>query len=211
MSARLKYSLLSDGTSDDVLVNIIDWTIRAVGFQGVLQSQFVEFQFVKDRPRDLRERICKGLELFPCDLLFIHRDAEGQNPSRRLEEIRDALPGDIGYVPIIPVRMTEAWLLFDGNAICTAADNPEYASKIKIPPLRKLESLADPKKVLFDFMIEASMCSGRRLDDFKRGYSQRYRRVAQLIDDYSPLRKLSAFRKFEQDCRNTLSRFRLLT
>ena len=34
------------------------------------------------RPRGLSERIRAAVELYPCDLLFIHRDAEGEPPPR---------------------------------------------------------------------------------------------------------------------------------
>jgi hypothetical protein len=71
--------------------------------------------------RKLEERLQDAIKLFPCDVLFIHRDAEREPPEKRRREIDmaiAALGNSVSYwVPVIPVRMTEAWLLIDEKAI----------------------------------------------------------------------------------------------
>lgn len=69
-----------------------------------------------------------ALALYPCDLIFIHRDAERQPPDLRRSEIVRALQevenSDAQRPPaicVIPVRMQKAWLLFDELAIRKAA------------------------------------------------------------------------------------------
>jgi hypothetical protein len=102
------------------------------------------------------------------------------------------------YVPIIPVRMTEAWLLIDEAAIRRAADNPNGAVPLDIPPVARLESLPDPKATCDALLISASEKSGRRRKMFTRDseLAARRTRIAELIDDFSPLNQLSAFRAF---------------
>ena len=72
---------------------------------------------MRHRPRSLSERISRSLELYPCDLLFIHRDAERAPVESRIAEIRESVKEkQIAPTPVIcvvPVRMTEAWLLID--------------------------------------------------------------------------------------------------
>jgi hypothetical protein len=75
----------------------------------------------------LAERISRALALFPADLLFVHRDADRGPTATRREEIRRAVAATMANqmtVPVVPVRMTEAWLLIDEAAIRSAAGNP---------------------------------------------------------------------------------------
>lgn len=60
-------------------------------------------------------------------LAFVHRDSENQQPTARWTEIHDgARSGGLTcpVVPVIPVRMTEAWLLLDEAAIRQVAGVP---------------------------------------------------------------------------------------
>jgi hypothetical protein len=69
-----------------------------------------------------------------------------------------------------------------------------------------LESLPDPKTVLHNCLRRASSLRGRRLRTFPVG--QRARRVAELIDDFSPLRALPAFSALESDVQSVVSQSR---
>ena len=108
------------------------------------------------------------------------------------------------HVPVVPVRMTEAWLLIEEGAIRKAAGNPNGAVALDLPPLARVEGLPDPKRQLKGFLVAASEKTGRRLDQFRRDLNLRIQRVADFIDDFSPLQQLSAFQAFEQDTRSTL-------
>jgi hypothetical protein len=101
--------------------------------------------------------------------------------------------------------MTEAWLLIDDKAIRSAADNPNGEEPMPFPLLRRLESLADPKKILRECLLSASGKKGRRLDQFRRDLPGRIYRVADLIQDFSPLRALPAFHRFEEAVRTAVS------
>jgi hypothetical protein len=102
--------------------------------------------------------------------------------------------------------MMEAWLLFDAAAIRLAADNPHGQVRLNLPRLRELEQLVDPKKRLEELLCAASEKSGRRLEQFKRDIAGRVHRVAEVIDDFSPLRVLNAFREFEAETMTALNR-----
>jgi hypothetical protein len=144
----------------------------------------------------LAKRIPVALRLFPCELLFVHRDAEGEPLAIRLGEIGSAM-GQLhpNFVPIIPVRMTEAWLLSDEAAIRSAAENRAGQMALNLPSKKNWESAPDPKKILFDALIVASEKSGRALSKFK---PQRQRPlIAQRTRDFSGLRGLPSFDFFE--------------
>jgi len=95
--------------------------------------------------------------------------------------------------------MSEAWLLFDESAIRAASGNPNGKTKLKLPLPKAVEGLHDPKAVLRELVKAASEATGRRLQ--KLDTSNIPRTVAENIDDFAPLRQLSAFRDFEAEVR----------
>ena len=93
--------------------------------------------------------------------------------------------------------MTEAWLLFDETAIRLAAGNPNGKNPLEIPDLSVIEDIPNPKIILFKILREASGLTDRRLKKFNMAESRI--RIAELVSDFSPLRKLRAFQRLEID------------
>jgi hypothetical protein len=152
----------------------------------------------------LAERITMAAELYPCDLLFVHRDAESELREHRVSEIRRALdgrPAAPAAVCVVPVRMQEAWLLFDESALRRAAGCPNGAISLQLPPWARLEP--NPKEILHNLLRKASGLKGRRAKSFRPRVCAH--RLADLIDDFSPLRNLRAFRALEEDLKAGLS------
>lgn len=203
----LQYTLVTDGPSDRGLMRIIDWVL-----QGLTQSfagEFADFRQLADPPRSPEERLRRAVTMFPCDVLFVHRDAETEFHSCRVTEIQGvAARADVGrYVAIVPVRMTEAWLLIDEHAIRQAAGNPNGRAALQLPPFRTLESVPNPKDVLQNLLVVASNFHGRRRHKFQRELSRRMQRVGELIVDFEPLRELSAFGAFEAETHQAVARW----
>jgi hypothetical protein len=145
------------------------------------------------------------VEYFPCDVLFIHRDAEKEGIETRDAEIRAGVENamasgcKVPAVAIVPVRMTEAWLLFNETAIRQAAGNPNGRAVLNLPPVSRIESRPDPKRELLKALQVASELKGRRLKKFNT--SQAFWRIVDFLDDFSPLRQLRAFSVFEDAVR----------
>ncbi len=199
----LSYTLLSDGSSDIALLPILTWLLRQHFTEFAIQARWADLRPIKKRPQGLIERIELSLELFPCKLLFVHRDAENQEPDLRRKEIIQAIAMITNNtqrppaICVVPVRMQEAWLLFDEKALRIAAGNPNGRQALDLPEIRRLESIPDPKVVLRNLLNQASNLRGRRLKKFQANI--RPVRVAELIDDFSLLRGLSAFATLEGD------------
>jgi hypothetical protein len=118
--------------------------------------------------------------------------------ARRVDEIESAVAGinlSSALVPVVPVRMQEAWLLIDVQSLRTAAGNPNGRVSLQMPPIDDLESIANPKALLHGLLLEASELTGRRRQKLKP--SVMAMRLGELIQDYSPLRSLHAFREAE--------------
>jgi hypothetical protein len=120
---ELSYTLLSDGSSDRTLIPILNWLLSTYLENYAIQAQWADLSRVNKSLRStLEERIRLSLELHPCDILFIHRDAEKSSYDARVNEICEVLDElgssiDVPTVCVVPVRMTEAWLLFDIAAL----------------------------------------------------------------------------------------------
>lgn len=201
--SELNYTLVPDGPSDRALLPILTWLLKQQGIRFGINSEWADFRRLIVPPRGLEERILRAIELYPCELLFVHRDAERDSRERRVEEIMAALSriGERDDLPpvvcAIPVRMQEAWLLIEEDAIRRASGNPRGRVALEMPQLARLERVPDPKTELYNLIREASELTGRRLKRLNVG--QRAVRVAEYIEDYSPLRRLSAFTALEQD------------
>jgi hypothetical protein len=196
-----RYTLLGDGSSDRCLLPILGWVLGQIpGLTGRgLVPQVADLRGVEPPLRDLSARIRAAFQQQPCEILFVHRDAERATLEGRVTEIREAAESaEIpAYVPVVPIRMTEAWLLIEEGAIRRAADNPNGKAVLGLPPLLKLERERDPKDLLCECLKLASEKRGRRLEQFERDLHRRVHRVAALIRDFTPLRQLPAFAHME--------------
>ena len=202
---RLRYTLISDGPTDACLIPIINWALKERGEVELAHGTHAELWRLPEPPRQLSGRICKAIELHPCEVLFVHRDAEKDLPQKRSAEIQSALTAMtvssilIPVVALIPIKMSEAWLLFDENAIRKAAGNPCGRVKLNLPALRDIENRPDPKKDLREALKLASELRGRRLKKFDPSIA--FWRVVDHLSDFTPLRHLAGVLAFEQTVR----------
>ena len=201
---RLKYTLVTDGSSDKALLPILDWLCKE-HFQLAIEGQWFDPRPFAPPTLTLHQSIIRSVELYPCNILFIHRDAESNSYQTRRDEIVCTVQSlndydkQIPYICVIPVRMTEAWLLSDETAIRRAAGNPNGKMRLDLPSIREADSVQNPKETLFQALKDASGRNSRRLK--KLNLSVCRHRVAELVSDFSPLRLLDAFNRLENDIR----------
>lgn len=184
----LTATLVADGTSDRTLLPVVQflldewspWPHRILFAEGLHNGS-------------LAERLPRVMQLYPCDLLFIHRDAEATAATVRQQEIDLAvkkIANSMPHICLIPIRMTESWLLLDHQAIRTAAGNPHGKATLQLPAAKSVEKLPDPKAKLFEALIVASDRAGRRKRQFKPEAARH--RVAELMN-LASLRQVPSF------------------
>lgn len=205
---RINFALLGDGPTDAALMPVLHWALRRSPSVHTILGHFANEAYLPPAANGLGPRIMEVLRLFQCNLLFVHRDGEKQGRDARLTEISAALETLPTFqrpatVPVIPIRMTEAWLLFSETAIRHAAGNPNGIAALALPGVSFVEQRPDPKKILHDALIAASERKGRMLAKFN--VNQAAKRVAEYVDDFSPLRQLPSFVAFEADLARTLA------
>lgn len=196
---RVTATLVTDGSSDRLLAPLIELLFSA---HTELAYQVNCAEGLPPVSGGLQARIDSALELFPCDLLFIHRDAEGIEANIRQQEIEEAWKQSqktAVLVCVVPVRMTEAWLIANEGPIRSAVGNPNGTAPLALPAVKDIESSPEPKEILFAALKAASGLNASRKRRFKP--HQFRHRVSDLTDDLTALRKLSSFRHLEAQVR----------
>jgi hypothetical protein len=149
------------------------------------------------------------LQILP-QALILTMNQVNQN-IRRLQEINEAIQealdrgqDDLPAICVVPVRMLESWFLTDSGAIREASGNPGGRHELELPEIRHLETLPDPKNLLYELLREASGLSGRRRRKLQVNHA--VHRIGQLMSGFDALRALSAFRQMEEDLRPVIAR-----
>jgi hypothetical protein len=191
-----------------MVLPVLTWLFRA---HGVTATELTRpnLGILPKTPKGLADRVRAAIAHSPCDLVFVHRDAETVGYSARAEEVAFDLNNlnlAIPHVRVIPVRMSEAWLLIDERSIRKVAQRPNGRVPLSMPRLAQLESLPDPKRTLLNLLTNACELKGRRLDQFKLEARARIHQLAEFIPDFSPLRSLSAFQALEMEFQEALAR-----
>lgn len=138
------------------------------------------------------------------DVVFVHRDAEKQDPALRYKEVQEgaARAGFGGpSVAVVPIQMTEAWLLLDEQAIRLVAGRPNGKYPIGLPPLKMAETHADPKQCLREALVSASGLTGRKLAMFRRQFSVQRQTLIEMLDPEGDVSNLTAWARLHADIR----------
>lgn len=199
----LRFTLLGDGSSDRALLPVLSWLIRDLAGTIPLEAQWADLGPLLPSEKSLQQRVRKALEYYPCDILFVHRDSERPDAVEiRLDEIRRACTRvehqnpELRTVCVVPVRMTEAWLLFEESAIRRAAGNPQGRKPLKLPSLKQMEKV-HAKDILHQAIRDASELTGRKAK--KLEISRAIHAVADFISDYRQLNQFPSFSRLREE------------
>ncbi|BCB82630.1 hypothetical protein Pflav_090400 [Phytohabitans flavus] len=110
-------------------------------------------------------------------------------------------------VPVIPVRMTEAWLLLDESAIRRVAGNPRGKTDLGLPKAHQVESIADPKELLDQCLLTAANVTGRRRDSLRKRFPQNRRQLLERLDRNGPITQLASWKLLLSDIESVTARW----
>ena len=199
----VRFLLVCEGSSDGALVH----HIRALLIKhGATEADGSPYH----SGTPLSEKVKQGLELSGSpDLLFIHRDADNHHntaaagPKKRYEEIVRAVQSTSHsdrYVRIIPVHMTEAWLLVNPSEIRRVAGNPRGEHDIGLPIVRDIETIVNPKEWLEKVLFKAGLPKGkRRQKAFREKFGEHRRQLIENLPVGGPLECLDSWVQFRDD------------
>ncbi|GAA2491291.1 DUF4276 family protein [Winogradskya humida] len=193
---------VAEGTSD---MPIADFVERLFFERGVeLRLSKPDFNRLGRVPKDVANRLKAGelLNGGPFDVVVVHRDADNAGDPARRREIEDAtktLSKVPRIIPVIPVRMTEAWLLLDESEIRFVAGNPSGKKPLDLPKRNEVEARADPKHLLQMALLNAADVKGRRHELQRKRFFDHRRLLLERLDCHGPVTKLSSWQKMVND------------
>ncbi|MEO5876799.1 MAG: hypothetical protein ABIS86_22065 [Streptosporangiaceae bacterium] len=207
MTVRVLF--LCEGTSDSGIAGHVRRIATEQGIDVVITDPLVER--LPPPPRRTVVGKLQGIKNLggEYDLVVVHRDADRDGRAPRLDEIQKAIDQvmpEVVHVPVIPVRMTEAWLLLDERAIRQVAGNPNGRARLELPAASKVESLPDPKAHLRSVLVQASELSGRRLDKFKGRFDNHRHQLVERIEPDGPINQVQSWCDFVTDLTRGLAR-----
>jgi hypothetical protein len=188
---------LGEGSSDVPLAELVEQLFYDRDVP--LRLSKPDFARLPDRVGcTLERKVEKGLELLggPVEVIVIHREADNAGPEHRLREMREALDRTFcgaELVPVIPVRMTEAWLLLDEKAIRTVAGNPKGRHPLGLPAPSEVERKSDPKEILRKALLDASGTTGRRRASVEKRFANHRRDLLGRLDRFGPVTGLGSW------------------
>ena len=205
-----RFILFAEGNTDRALLPILRWLVERNLRPDIVTPAFVRRgEFAAGL--SLEERLEGSLLLHPCDVLFVHRDADDADPAPRHREINEAMArvrrngAPVPHACVVPVHMMEAWLVSDEAAIRRAAGHPAGRQPLRLPTIKELERLADPKTRLEQALHEASGLRGRGWKKFD--VPSAVLLIAQFTPDFSRLLHLPAFARLNADLGGLAARF----
>lgn len=198
----IRVLFLGEGTSDSGITVHVQRIATERGIDVVITDPLIE-----RLGRPLKNTIAGKLQAIKdiggvYDLVVIHRDGDRDGREARMSEIKDAvtevMPG-VAHAPVIPIRMTEAWLLLDEREIRQVAGNPNGKMALNLPGVRRVESIPDPKAMLRETLCRAAGLSGRKLDKFKQRFSHHRRQLLERIEPGGLIAGVPSWRDFNTD------------
>ena len=194
----MRFVLVCEGPSDTGLVSHIESLIIKSSSEAEVQG---EYWF---RGSPLESKVSSGLREAGnmVDLLFVHRDANSAGTDARRGEINRAVAATSNaprFVAVIPVHMTEAWLLLDETAIRKVVGNPSGRAPLDLPTPREAERRSDPKRILADALLAASETTGRRRKRIRRDFARFRRQLLVNLPIGGPLEQLPSWARFRDD------------
>ncbi|MEV0893708.1 hypothetical protein [Promicromonospora sp. NPDC050262] len=194
MSTSLTFFFLCEGTSDEALVEHLETLILREGVSEALGIPRSGSAPVLEKLKALRD------EENTFDLVLVHRDADGRDSSMRITEIESALnETGLAGCPVVPVQMTEAWLLVDEQAVRDAVGRPSGKEPLGLPKLKGIENTHDPKAVLKSALMAATGTTGRKHRRAVTQWSTSRRILLQRLDVDGPVRELESWQRLERD------------
>ncbi|MGW3348584.1 hypothetical protein ACWDA3_35270 [Nonomuraea rubra] len=188
---------VAEGSSDAPLAAIVESLFAARGV--ALRLSTPDFDRLGKVGKDVASRVEAGIKLMggvQPDVVVVHRDADNAGVDARRKEVADAIER-AGFVnacvPVIPVRMTEAWLLLDEEAIRHVAGNPRGRIDLGLPKVHEVESLADPKAFLRQCILRAAQVTGRRRETLAKRFPQHRRQLLDRLNWNGEVAKLSGW------------------
>ncbi len=214
-------ALYTEGNSDIRFLNgIVQRTAAALIAQHGDTNADVQIPLQLKRPprcgsaTDCIVQVARQVEGYHA--LIIHADSDQCTRDETLQQRLQ--PGmqqvasaaiDIHIVPLIAVRMIEAWMLADHEVLLQLIGTHQDADQLHLPRGSRVEDVRDPKTELQRVITDAFRQRSKRAQKLAPRVSDLYEPLGQQAS-LDRLRQLPAFRQFESDLTDVLRRVHIV-
>jgi hypothetical protein len=208
MSNFITIGFITEGTTDvRFLGQVIRRTFEDVAFDCQGEIEVYEPQHIESKGEFIPEVFQASKDAFRIGMkvLCVHTDADAKDDSHVIqykitpafENVENSETENLckNLVAVIPIQMTEAWMLADKEVLKNEIDTKLLDTDLQIH--RNPESYADPKKAIENAIrIARQPLPQRRRYEF--GISELYQIVGQKTD-LALLGRLSSYQKFRAE------------
>lgn len=213
---QLGIGLNTEGATDvRFLTDIIKRTFDDIAFECQNDIEILDIQQIAVKKQEFVPMIIeasrKGVENYGISILCVHRDADDADTKNVINYSFSPLFEEMAeldeteyckiIIPVIPVRMMEAWMLAD-TQLLKGFINASRMQDRELGIEREPEKYADPKAVIEDAIRKANAGKTKRKRDMI-GIAELYEQIGKSID-LERLRQLNSFRTFEDSIRTAL-------
>lgn len=192
----VNFAFTCEGTSDAPLLAVLRRLLIDSGATQVVGQALPVTGTVQAKV----ERVIR--QFSDCNLLFVHRDSDDRESEPRYVEIAAGV-GSAGwtapFVCVVPVQMTEGWLIADEREIRQVAGRPSGRVALGLPAVGAIERAADPKSLLHEAYLRSTETTGRRRAVAKKQFGTRRATLIERLDIHGPVRQLESFQRLVAD------------
>jgi hypothetical protein len=156
-------ALYREGNSDDYFLPplIRRTTEQLVGSRARYDIDIQDIMVVNERERIVgpyNQRVIRAAEIaYGYDILVLHQDADNRLPDQALRDFAEARdhvhacqqPVCVHLAPLIPIKMIEAWILADADAVLAVTKSHVAKSNLGLPDQpHQVEAIEQPKLAL---------------------------------------------------------------
>lgn len=203
---KVHFLLLCEGSSDEALIRHLRLLLLECG---ATEATGVAPDFNRlpgNIPRNLVSKIHATIKLEKkVDLLFVHRDADSNDPEPRYLEISEGVTRarySGSWIGVVPVQEIEAWLLLDESAIRNVSGRPNGSVPLNLPTHNRIEQIRNPKKQLEQLILHASETTGRRRRRITRKLPALRSKLLTELEPGGPLLSVSSWVRLREDTLN---------
>ncbi len=217
MSNILQVAFTTEGSTDiRFLGNIIEKTFVELLFESNTEIEIHSPVpvFEKGPFQEKIQRIAKKYNYF--HVICVHCDSDSPTDAEVLNDkispafslVADTEDCCQNMVAIIPVQMTEAWMLADIELLLNEINTTKSRNDLNLPTrVRNVESISDPKERIEKALILAQRDVSRRRKKLK--ISDLYSPISQKVDIQS-LELLPSYLRFKESVRESLVKLNYL-
>lgn len=222
MNRVIYAGLYTEGPTDERLLNsIVKRTLDDIAFECTVEIDTELYTIRIDKKQtpfieQVYKASCKGVEEYGILILCVHTDADEESDkfamSNKIVPALDKLQKEVDedsckiIVPLIPVYMSEAWMLADKELLKRQIGTNK--SDVELGIDKKPEEIVDPKDVIKQAILKAQADNVRRLRK-QLTIADLYQLIGGEID-LEKLSKLSSYRKFKENVRAAFRKLNLL-